>query len=332
MKKSIIITGIAFLIAGTGIKHEVIANAQTSTVKPNANKQTSTPQLLPKITPAATARIELLSKGKEPRQELRIKPTVGNKEVAQMKINIDMGMSIEGKPLPAFKMPATIMKTDVVVTKVEPNGDIYYDFSYTDADVQGDTSLPPAAISKMRGEIKKLAGMKGTAVVDSRGQTKEANINFPQGTDNSLKQYIDQFSNSMQQLSTPLPLEPVGVGAKWRANQSVNVSGMTVNQSALYELVSIKDGIATFNITIEQQVPGTQKLNLPQAPQGLTMTVKSYDGKGQGQAQISMNKLIPVSSNVSLTANSVWGMTPANTKKETAMNQQMSIQMSINSK
>lgn len=117
-----------------------------------------------------------------------------------------------------------------------------------------------------------------------------------------------------------------------RANQSVNVSGMTVNQSALYELVSIKDGIATFNITIEQQVPGAQKLNLPQAPQGMTMTVKSYDGKGQGQAQISMNKLIPVSSNVSLTANSLWGMTPANTKKETAMNQQMSIQMIINSK
>ncbi|BDA67930.1 hypothetical protein RIVM261_025590 [Rivularia sp. IAM M-261] len=333
MKKSIVITGIAFFIAGTGMKPLIIANAKTPAVKPTINtQQTNTPVNTPKITPTAKAKVELMDAGAEPRQELRIKPVVGTRELADMKVNVDMVISFEGKPSPAIKMPATIMKTDVVVTKVEPNGDVHYEFSYKDVDIQGDTSLPPAAISKMRGEIKKLTGMKGTAVVDSRGQTKQANLTVPQGIDNSLKQHIDQFSNSMQQLSTPFPLEAVGVGAKWRATESVNVSGMTVNQSALYELVSIKDNLATFNVTIEQQVPGQQKLNLPQAPAGVTMTVKSYDSKGQGQAQINMNKVMPVSSKVSMTANSLWGMTPANSKKEITMNQQMSIQMTIDSK
>jgi Family of unknown function (DUF6263) len=330
MKKSIIIAGIAFIVAGIGIKPLQNVNAKTPAVKPTVNQ--STPTNTPKITPGAKSGIELLSNGAEPRQQLRIKPTVGTKEVADMKVSMDMEMSVEGKPIPRFNMPATIMKADIVVTKVEPNGDIHYDFSYRDVDIQGDTSLPPAVISKMRGEIKKLSGMKGTVVVDSRGQTKKANFSFPQGTDSFVKQYIDQFSNSMQQLSTPFPQETVGVGAKWRANESVNVSGMAVNQSALYELVSLKDGIATFNVTIEQQIPNGQKLNLPQVPQGMTVTVKSFDGKGQGQAQINMNKIMPVSSNVSMTANSVWGMTPANSKQETSMNQQVSIQMSIDSK
>jgi hypothetical protein len=327
MKKSIIITGIAFFLAGMGMKTSYVVNAKTPTIKPTISQNNT-----PKVTPVAKAKIELLSTGAEPRQELRIKPVAGTKELANMKIDIDMAMSVEGKSLPAFKMPATVMKTDVVVTKVEPNGDIHYEFSYKDVDIQGDTSLPPAAISQMRGEIKKLAGMKGTAVIDSRGQTKQANFSLPPGANNTLKQYIDQFSNSMQQLSTPFPQEAVGVGAKWRANESVNVSGMTVNQNALYELVGIKDGVATLNITIEQQVPGEQKLNLPEAPQGINMTVKSYDGKGQGQAQISMSKLMPISSKVSLTSNSLWGMKPVNGKEETTMNQQMSIQMSIDSK
>jgi hypothetical protein len=323
MKKSIVITGIAFLIAGTGIQQEVIpANAKTPAVK-----QTNT---LPKITPVAKSQIELISAGAEPRQELRVKPVVGTTETANMKINMDMAMSIEGKPLPAFKMPATVMKVSAVVNKVEPNGDIHYEFSYKDVDVIGDTSLPPAAISKMRGEMKKLAGMKGIAIVDSRGQTKSANFTLPQGADPSMKQFMNQFSDSMQQLSTPFPIE--GVGAKWRTIAGVNSSGMKINQTALYELVGIKDGVATLNISFEQQIAGEQKLNLPQSPQGMTMTVKSYSGKGQGKAQMSMNKILPISSNVSSTANSLWGMTPANTKKETTMNQQMSIQMSIDSK
>ncbi|BAZ13928.1 hypothetical protein NIES4071_57680 [Calothrix sp. NIES-4071] len=73
MKKSIIITGIAFFITGMGV-NEVIANAQTNTTKPTTNTQTTTPANLPKITPAAKSNIELLSAGREPRQELRIKP------------------------------------------------------------------------------------------------------------------------------------------------------------------------------------------------------------------------------------------------------------------
>lgn len=330
MKKSIVISGIVFFIAGISTQPFAIpVNAKTPTVNKSANKQQPNTT---KITSTVQPKVSLLSAGAEPRQELRIKPVVGVKEVADLKMNMDMAMSIEGKPLPSFKIPATIMKTDVVVKKVDNNGDIHYEFTYTDVDVQGDTTLPPAAISQMRGEIKKLTGMKGMAIVDSRGQTKQANLSFPQGADNNLKQYIDQFSNSLQQLSAPFPQEAVGVGAKWRTSQVVNVSGMTVNQTALYDLVSIKDGIATLNITIEQQIPGEQKLNLPTSPQGMTMTVKSYSGKGQGQAQISMNKLMPVSSNVSLTANSLWGMTEVNTKKETAMNQQISIQMNIDSK
>ena len=326
MKKNLFIGGIAFAIAATSLKPLVTpVNAETSIL----TKQT---QQRPKITPTAKSQIELISEGAEPRQELRLKPTIGTKETANMRMNIDMMTSMAGKTSPALKMPATVITFESVVKNVESNGDINYDFTYTDADVVGDTNLPPAAVAQMRAEMKKLKKFKGSVAIDNRGQTKKANFTIPPGSDPSFKQMIGQMSNSIEQISAPLPQQAVGIGAKWQVTNGVNVSGMAINQVATYELVDFKDGVATLNINLAQQALKPQKLNLPQSPKGVTVTLKSYIGSGQGRALVRINKLTPITSTMTMRASSQISTVVPNTKEELTLDQQMSMLLSIESK
>ncbi len=326
MKKNLFIGGIAFAIAATSLKPLVTpVNAETSIL----TKQT---QQRPKITPTAKSQIELISEGAEPRQELRLKPTIGTKETANMRMNIDMMTSMAGKTSPALKMPATVITFESVVKNVESNGDINYDFTYTDADVVGDTNLPPAAVAQMRAEMKKLKKFKGSVAIDNRGQTKKANFTIPPGSDPSFKQMIGQMSNSIEQISAPLPQQAVGIGAKWQVTNGVNVSGMAINQVATYELVDFKDGVATLNINLAQQALKPQKLNLPQSPKGVTVTLKSYIGSGQGRALVRINKLTPITSTMTMRASSQISTVVPNSKEELTLDQQMSMLLSIESK
>ena len=323
MKKTFFVGGIIFLIASAGLKSLEIPAKAEILAKQVVNNA-------PKIS-AGSPQVELLTAGAEPRQELRFKPVVGSKETASMTMNMNLAMSVEGKAVPAFKMPATVMTTDAIVTKVDPNGDIHYEFSYTDADIVGDTTLPPELINKMRAEINKMKGFKGSAIVDSRGQTKKASFILPQNLEPSLKQMLEQMSKSMEQLSSPVPQQAVGIGAKWRVSSAVNVSGISLNQIVTYELVDIKDGVATLNITLEQQAPPSQKLTSPQSPKGITLSIKSYNGTGQGRALVALNKLLPINSTVSVRSNSeMVGKTSSG--EETTINQQITMEMSIQTK
>ena len=328
MNKNLFVSGIVLFIATTSLKPLVTpVNAQI----PILTKQT---QQLPKITitPTAKSQIQLISQGAEPRQALRIKPTIGTKEAVNMRMKIDLVTTIAGKTSPAFKMPTNVFKLNSVVKNVESNGDINYEFAYSDVDVVGDTNLPSAVVAKMRAEMKKLQGLKGSIIVDNRGQTKKVNFTVPPEIDPSFMQMINQMSSSIEQLSAPVPQEAVGIGAKWQVANGVNVSGMAINQVATYELVDFKDDVATLNVNIGQQAPKAQKLNLPQSPKGITMTVKSYIGNGQGRMVISLNKLMPISSTLTMRANSQMSTIVPSRKEELTLDQQMSMSLSIDSK
>ncbi|MBW4445597.1 MAG: hypothetical protein KME38_01640 [Spirirestis rafaelensis WJT71-NPBG6] len=327
MKKSLFVGGIVFLIAGVGLKLTISpVEAETLSITQKVVNPTSN------VTPIGKSQVELISAGAEPRQELRFKPTVGIKETANMTMSTDITMSIDGKAVPAFKIPTTAITLNTVVSKVEPNGDINYEFSYSDVDLIGKSTLPPEVLNNMQTQITNLNKFKGSVIIDNRGYTKKANFVTPQGLDPSLKQMFDQMSSSIEQLSSAVPQEAVGIGAKWRTISEVNLGGIKLKQIATNELVNIKDGIASLNISIEQQAPPATNLNLPETPKGVTITLRSYNGNGQGQALINLKKLMPISSKLSIQSKTQMSLKSTGSVEETTMNQDSSIQINIESK
>jgi hypothetical protein len=196
------------------------------------------PHLAQPIAPKA--KVELLSLGSQPRQLLRYQPAVNAKELATLTMNMDMKMSMSGKSFPT-QLPATTMKLETTVTQVAPNGDIHYTFRYIDADVTPTANTPPALVRELRSQLKQLVGISGNYVIDNRGQVKSGSLKVPPNIEKSTKQLLEQLSQSLEQLSSPLPEAAIGAGAKWRVIQPLDLSGMNLTQTETFELIGVQD-------------------------------------------------------------------------------------------
>ncbi|WP_445241065.1 hypothetical protein [Microcoleus vaginatus] len=224
------------------------------------------------------------------------------------------------------------MTFETKVTKIAPNGDIYYEFAYTNADIVGDTgNTQPAALNAMRSALKNMVGVKGSFIMDNRGFHKGGDIIWPEGADNNVKQMVRQMSNSIEQLASPLPAEAVGKGAKWRVSSSSSFSGINVKDVATYELASWQDGVASMNVSIEQQA-NPQNITSPQLPPGTTLTLKSFASQGRGAATMRLDRLIPSRSTVSLSSNSEMSAKNAGSSQESTIKTKMAMEMTLESK
>ncbi len=294
MKKSVWV-GSLLLMLSAGLSLKPI-------VAPAIAKQVVT-QPTPSTAPASHSKVELVTPGAQPRQVLRFKPAVNTIETTTITLNTAMELSVSGLPNgpKSTNLPSTLIKMETVVTQIDPNGDVHYKFRYTDADMKGDASIPPGVVNTARTQIKKIVGLSGSLVMDDRGNTKKTTLSIPKGVDAMTRQMLEQSFRSLEQLSAPLPEGAIGVGAQWRALVPVKIYGIMLNQTETYELVSLKDGIATLKVGVEQQAQ-SQKLTFPGMPKGATATLKSLNTTGQGEIKVRFDRLLPPIATLSMTS------------------------------
>jgi hypothetical protein len=291
MQKVLSIGTVLLLSGGSGVMAEM---AQQSTIAPK-----------PATTTPAPSRpvVELLSAGAAPRQILRYKPAVNTKQTATMTMNMQMGLTIAGKPMPIGNLPGTAITFETLINQIDPNGDIHYQFQYTNVDLVGDSKLPAPQLAQLRTQVQKLKGIHGTVVVDNRGQTKFGKFDLPPSLDSADKKLLKQISNSVEQLSSPLPEPALGVGAKWRVLATPKLNGMQLKQTTTFELMNVQAGRMTLKIAQEQQAP-PQPMNTTQLPKGKTLNLKSLVGSGQGQMFVKLDRIMPITSTLTAQMNS----------------------------
>jgi hypothetical protein len=327
-KKTLFLASLCLATAGWAIELSPASlSAETPRVVQQPDRGVSAPAANSK-----TPQVELLNPGMEPRQQLRLKPAIDVKETTVMTVKMDMEISASGRSSPGAKIPVSVMTFETKVTKIDPNGDIHYEFAYTNADITGDTgNIPPAARDAMRSALKSMVGMKGSFIMDNRGFHKGGNFIWPQGADNNLKQMVGQMSKSIEQLTSPLPAEAVGKGAKWRVSSSSDFIGMNVNDIYTYELASWQDGVASLNVSIEQQA-NPQNITSPELPPGTTLTLKSFASQGRGATTMRLDRLMPFRSTGSVSSNSEMSAKTAGSSEELTLTTKMVMEMTFESK
>jgi hypothetical protein len=248
-----------------------------------------------------------------------------------MTLKMDMKMSFGPRSLPAVKVPASVFTMETKVTKIDANGDIHSEFAYTNAELVGDTAnFPAPVLDSMRSSIKSTIGIKGSFITDNRGSYKGGGIIVPEGTETKAKQMLQQMSKSLEQLSTPLPAEAVGKGAKWRVISGSDFTGINLNNIATYELTDLQDGTVALNVSIEQQA-NPQNVTSPQLPAGTTLTLKSLASSGRGSVAWRLDRLMPFRSTASVSSNSEMSVKNAGTSEE-PITMKMDMEMTLESK
>jgi hypothetical protein len=166
--------------------------------------QSATAAPLPKLDRSIAAqpsKIELLTPGAEPRRELKFRPAANSKQSMTMTMGMSMDMTMGDSPLPKTPIPKMVIKMDLNVQKVDPAGDIYYNFAYGDIKAIAEKDTPPAMLAAMQKSLKSLIGIQGNIVIDSSGLVKSKNLVLPKTVDPTLKQTLEQFNKSIDQIS-----------------------------------------------------------------------------------------------------------------------------------
>jgi hypothetical protein len=327
MKKLFLASSILLVFAGWGLEQNLNSvNAQTPSVVIQTQKQTT------KTESKKLPELKVISTGTGNKEKLRFTPKVGSKQTVNITLNKDTLMSIGEFKMPRAKLPAYIITLDSTVTKVDSNGDIHYDIDYSNVNIKGDAQTQPELIRVISSQIGQLENFKASAVIDNQGRTKEINYVIPSTVDVNIKFLVEQLSNSLQQVSSPVPEEAVGTGAKWQVSSDTSINGINLTQTTNYELVNVKNGVATLNVNLVQQEKSSQEIDYPGLPLDGILTLQSFKGNAKGTATIELDKVMPVSSELSLLADSQYIGKNVNTLEETPLLSKFTMDMSIQGK
>jgi hypothetical protein len=252
---------------------------QAAPSEPTAAAQTSTTQ------------VKLLEAGAEPRKVLRLHPTAGDKQTLVMTMKMAMETKVGGADAPATKLPAIKMTVNATVKEISENGDITCELVMGEFGVSDEPGGAPEVAEAMKTIFAGVKGLSGTGTVSSRGLSKGVEFKAPAGSNPQARQLMDQMKDLVTQLVAPLPEEAVGPGARWEVKMPIKSQGMTIDQTATYEEVSLDGERLTIKSTIVQHA-ANQKIQNPAMPT-LKMDLTKMVGNGSGEHTSDLTHLLP---------------------------------------
>lgn len=270
--------------------------------------------------------VELIDAGKAPLQEIRYKPRVGETQTAVMTISIEMSMSSAGNAIPAPAIPAQKVTFDTTVEDINADGDIKFNFVYTGAEVVDDPKNPSAMTSLLKDMVKSLEGATGSATVTNRGITKSAEFNIPEDMAPQMKQMLDGMKESMNRISSPVPIEPIGLGAKWKVTQDLVANGMHIVQTSSHEITKFDTGGFTMTIKVTQTAD-PQEIKNAALPAGTKLSLVSLNTDGEGTSQVEAGSIIPIQSSLSIKTQSTMDVEAVGQKQQMTTDVKMSMEL-----
>ncbi len=283
----------------------IVAQFATAQEKPAASAKDSLKLELGQSNP-----VEVLVVGAQPTSKLQIRPTNGSKQAIDLTWQVSSQITIGEKVIPTIAMPTMRATFATQVTDVAPNGDISYGLVYRNLSVADSSSLPASVIEPLKTQLKAIEGLQGKFVMSEFGAPKSVQMTFPEGMSQLQQAMLDQFSQSITNLSAPLPSTPIGVGSRWRQTTPIKLNGATFNQTTTYELTRLKDNIATIKFTLAQTA-NDRPINLS-SPAG-DLPIQSIQSSGSGQMTWNLKEVMPSQSTIDMTAKMVSQATTSKT-------------------
>jgi hypothetical protein len=245
-----------------------------------------------KDSPAAGGTLEmpavtLIEPGGTPRRVLRYAFVEGQKRNLKLVTDqkIQVGGLAEGGQDIAIAMQ---MAGALTVSKLQSDGTAHRTLLLDSFKLLPSPSTPPPIRQSVQSALERLDGLTLREKVTNRGFVHDIELDTP-AVAPELAQLTSGLQSTAAQMVIPLPAEAVGVGAKWKADQSTRAAGVALHQTAHFTLISIKNDTIAAEYTLEQTgKPGAIKL--PQMP-GVEAKLSKLETKGSGKQQIDLKSL-----------------------------------------
>ncbi len=267
-------------------------------------------------------RIELIvgSTGGEPRTELRYDLPNVVEQTTQLDMDMTLSMGMAGQTFDQ-EMPTIRTEISVVDPGVTDEGNLRIGFRMDGMSlVDNGAQLDPMMEAQLEAAFSQMESFSGTMVIDDRGSLVNSEFDL-ESVAPALRQQLESTMQTMQQSVIPLPEQPVGVGAQWAANMSISMNGMSLSQTANYEVTALAEGEVTIAYSITQSA-AQQTIVVPDMP-GASVELTSYSGTGSGTMRVQLDRTMP-DGNFSLTSD-----TAMRTGAEMGMPMDMTMRMAM---
>lgn len=241
---------------------------------------------------AAKDRIEkstmtMVDPGAEPRFTLRYAIPAGATQALDMVMDMDMAMEGAGMGgLGDIKMPRMVMRSDVEVTKVHGDGAMDLSMTTTDVRVEDRPGAMAGLAGAMESELAGMNGMRMTMTLTPNGRSKHMKLD-EKSVSPAVREQMKQTEQMLDQMTALLPDEPVGVGARWRVEQTIRQQGMRINFAYTYEVQEVSETGALITADVEMSAPEqTIEQN------GMKVKLSSLTGGGRFTNRLDFDKLV----------------------------------------
>ncbi len=266
--------------------------------------------------------VKVLEAGAEPRQQVRLHPKEGDRlsqEMTIRQLKVESKIGAIDTPL---RFPPMHITMESTVKGIAPNGDISYEMVITDFLVDEDESANPLISQSLEKSAIGLKGMAGTGAISSRGIPLNLEMKAAPDINPQVRSTLQQLSESFSQYCVAWPEEAIGPGAKWQATLPVKSQGMTIDQIATYELISMDGDQFRLKVYIAQKATN-QRISNPTMP-SVKMNLLNLSGAVSGDITANPTRIFPTTSKLVMQNSTEMNMEMSGQK------QVMSMKMSMN--
>lgn len=233
-------------------------------------------------TPPPT--VTLLAAGAQPRQPLRLMLLDG--EHQSVSSTLDQSVSSGSGPAQREHLQTPF---DEDTAGREPSGAVDMSDQYGQVVVSGTNA------KQLRSAFAGLSNAQGGVTVSTRNEISGNFLN-PSNGDPTLAQFFDQLSSQASQEGHPLPLEPVGPGARWRVNSSFNLNGINLQVLSTYRLVARTGNVVRLDVQ-QRETTSSLQAPLPGVPPNADVRIV-INGQGSGSEQWDLGGRFPLLANL----------------------------------
>ncbi|MCH9686953.1 MAG: hypothetical protein K0V04_36295 [Deltaproteobacteria bacterium] len=237
--------------------------------------------------------IVLVDAGQEPRAMLALHPSAGSVETFTLSMGTRMSLSEGNDQMPSLPVPTTQTRLRLEVKEVNADGFVvHHAVEAVDVKAAGETPPPPEVLAKVRETVEPLTHYRSQIQLDPRGEFVSGEVQFPRDLPAPVHSAMQQMTQSLGQLSVPLPEAAVGPGARWTVVSELSQAGTQVRQTSEYTLVSRTDDTVNIEATVAQELldPNVAVPGMPGDAR-----VGEFSSSGKGSFVLDLRRIAPKS-------------------------------------
>jgi hypothetical protein len=242
----------------------------------------------PAAPPAPAIEVKLLDAGSEPRAPLRYRISAGQPERLVVELSTELKLSI-GDMSDQVRSPTVRVTLEVRARAARPL--VSLEGKVVAVEVPEDPGLPPAMVKAVRSDLERLSGLSFRAAFTERGLLDRIELPVPADANAQLLTTLDQVRDGLRLLLVPLPEAPVGTNARWQTARSTTIASARVEATTIFTLGAPAAGKRSLAMAVAL-VAREQPLTLPRMPPGSTVTLAALEGKGRGQIDLELARIV----------------------------------------